>query len=70
MLDIVASYHWMQFQGNLVDQTWENGKNLVSAPIFTPLAQIRVAKFLFPKVWLRQPLDIMFIYHDLNIRKN
>ena len=26
MLDIVASYHCMQFQGKLINQTWENGK--------------------------------------------
>ena len=26
MLDIVASYHCMQFQGKLTNQTWENGK--------------------------------------------
>ena len=26
MLDIVASYHCMQFQGKLMNQTWENGK--------------------------------------------
>ena len=26
MLDIVASYHRMQYQGKLMNQTWENGK--------------------------------------------
>ena len=26
MLDIVRSYHCMQFQGKLMNQTWENGK--------------------------------------------
>ena len=26
MLDIVASYHCMQFQGKLMNQTWENDK--------------------------------------------
>ena len=47
MLDIVASYHYMQFQGELKNQTWENGKKkLVSGPI---LAQIRVAIFFPPK---------------------
>ena len=47
MLDIVASYHYMQFQGELNNQTWENGKKkLVSGPI---LAQIRVAIFFSPK---------------------
>ena len=47
MLDIVASYHYMQFQGELKNQTWENGKKkLVSGPI---LAQIRLAIFFSPK---------------------
>ena len=26
MLDIVASYYCMQFQGKLMNQTWENGE--------------------------------------------
>ena len=26
MLDIVARYHFMQFQGKLMNQTWENGR--------------------------------------------
>ena len=26
MLDIVASFHCMQFQGKLINQTWENGE--------------------------------------------
>ena len=26
MLDIVASYRGMQFQGKLMNQTWENGE--------------------------------------------
>ena len=31
-LEIVASYHCMQFQGKLINQTWENGKK----PSFVP----------------------------------
>ena len=45
MLDIIASYHCMQFQVKLMNQTWENekmGKNLVSGQI-----QIPTAKFFF-----------------------
>ena len=38
MLDIVASYHCMQFQGRLTNQTWENGKK----PSFTLLQAIIV----------------------------
>ena len=26
MLDIIANYHCMQFQGKLMNQTWENDK--------------------------------------------
>ena len=26
MLDVVADYHCMQFQGKLMNQTWENDK--------------------------------------------
>ena len=33
-------YHWMQFQGKLMNQTWENGKDLVLGLIFAPLAQL------------------------------
>ena len=29
MLDIVASSHFTQFQGKLINQTWENGKKLM-----------------------------------------
>ena len=38
ILDIVASYHWMQFQGYLKNQTWKKAKNLVLGPILAPLA--------------------------------
>ena len=40
MLNIVASYHCVQFQGKLMNQTWNNGKKPVSGPILAPLAQI------------------------------
>ena len=34
-------YHYIQFQGKLMNQTWENDKkNLVSGPILAILAQI------------------------------
>ena len=48
MLDIVASYHCMQLQGKLMNQTWENGKKpLVLEPISAHLAQIWPAIFFF-----------------------
>ena len=39
MLDIVASYHCMQFQGKLMNQTWENDKKPSFWPDFGPFGQ-------------------------------
>ena len=47
MLDIVASYHCMQFQGKLKNQTWENGKKPSFGIDFGPLAQIWSPKIFF-----------------------
>ena len=50
MLEIVASYHFMQFQGKLTTQPWENGKKkLVLDLILAHFAQIRIANFFFQK---------------------
>ena len=35
----------MQFQGKLINHTWENGKNLFLGPIFTFVAQIWATNF-------------------------
>ena len=46
MLYIVESYHCMQFQGKLMNQTWENGKKTNFGPDFSLfLAQIWAANF-------------------------
>ena len=37
MLDIVASYHHIKFQGKVMFQTQENGKKLYLGPDFGPL---------------------------------
>ena len=39
MLDINASYHCMQFQGNLMNQTWKNDqkKKTILGPILAHL---------------------------------
>ena len=50
MLDIIASYHCVQFQGKLKSQTWENGKKIVLGLILANLAQIRAANFFFKNV--------------------
>ena len=36
MLDIIASHHGMEFQGKLMNQTWENGKKPKFGPDFGP----------------------------------
>ena len=69
MLDIVASYHCMQFQGNLMKQTWENTKNLVLGLILVHLAQIWAIKICFSKIWLCQSLAIMISYHHGQYQK-
>ena len=53
MLDIVASYHYMKFQGKVMNQTWENGrKNLILGLILAHLAQIWAPKIFFRKFYL------------------
>ena len=44
-------------------------KNLVLGSILAHLAQIRAANF-FPKIWLRQSLDIMVSYYHIQYQKN
>ena len=66
MLDNVASYHCTHFQGKLINQM---AKNLNLGLILAHLAQIWVAKILFSKIWLRQSLDIMVSYHNVQYQK-
>ena len=47
MLDIVASYPCMQFQGKLINQTWENNKKPSFGPDLSYLAQIWATIFFF-----------------------
>ena len=49
MLDIVASYHCMQFQGKLITQTQENGEKTFFGPDVSTFGQIRAIKFFFFK---------------------
>ena len=49
MLDIVASYHCMQFQGKLMNQLEKMVKNRVSSPILAHLTQIRTPNLFFSK---------------------
>ena len=46
-LGIVPSYRSMQFKGKLMNQTRENGENLISGPILVRFVQIWAPKILF-----------------------
>ena len=45
ILDIVANYHYIQFQGKCLTQTQENGEKPRSGPDLGTLGQIRAANF-------------------------
>ena len=46
-LDIVASYHCMQFQGKLIKQTWENCKKPSFKPDFGPFGPNLGPNFIY-----------------------
>ena len=47
MLDIAASYHFMQLQGKLIKLTEENSKKPIFGPILVHLAQNSGHQFFF-----------------------
>ena len=70
MLDIVATYHCMQFQGKLTKHTWENSKKPSFESYVGPFVpNLGRQKFFFPKIWLFQSLDIMVSYHHVQRHK-
>ena len=70
MLDIATSYHRVQFQGKRMIQTQENGEKSHFGPDLGPLGPNSAAIFSFLiKIWLRQSLDIMVSYHDIQYQK-
>ena len=69
MFDIVSSYHCMQLQGKLMNQTWENSKKPSFWPDFGPFGPNLGYQFFFSKIWLRQSLDIMVSYHHVQYQK-
>ena len=71
MLDIVASYHFMQLQGKLIKLTEENGKKTYFRPDFCSFGPKfwPTTFFLFSKIWLLQSLDIMVSYHHVQSQK-
>ena len=67
MLDIVASYHCMQFQGKSMTQTQDN----VKKPHFrSELGLLGLSSGChFFKIWLPQLLDIMVNFHHVQYQK-
>ena len=65
MLDIVASYHCMQFQGKQMIQTQENDEKPHFGPDLDSMDTNSVCKFFF----LDQSLDIMVNYHRIQYHK-
>ena len=63
MLEIVASYHCMQFQGKLMNQTWENGKKPSFETNFCPFGPNLDPKNFFHEFHLYYMLDILANYH-------
>ena len=49
MLDIVASYYYMQFQGKIMKQNRENDKKHIFGPNFGPFAPNSATKAFFQK---------------------
>ena len=69
MLDIVESYHSMQFQGKRMIQTPENGEKPHFGPDLGLLAPNLGHENFFSKIWLHQSLDIMVRYHHVQYQK-
>ena len=62
MLDTVATYHCMQFQGKLFTRTWGNGKKPSFGPNFG-------RQIFLKKIWLRQSLDVVVSYRHVQYEK-
>ena len=72
MLDIVGSYHCMQFQGKPIIQTQEDGEKLYFGPVGRKFgAAIFFVFFLFFVFFknLASSLDIMVGYHHVQYQK-
>ena len=65
ILDIVANYHHIQFQGRRMIQTQENGEKPRFGPDLGMFGPNSGRQFFFLKIWLRQSLDIMVSYHHV-----
>ena len=59
----------MQFQGNLMIQTQQNGKKPHFGPDLGPLDPKSGLEIFFSKIWLRQSLYILVSYHHMQYQK-
>ena len=70
MLDIVASYHCLQFQGKLKNQTWENGKKTTwFQDWFWPLRPKFGPQNFFHGLYLYCMFDIVSSYHCMQLQE-
>ena len=65
MLHIVATYHCMQFQGKVINQTWENGEKPSFGPNFGPNL---VLENYFRDFYLYWVLGIVASYHCMQFQ--
>ena len=63
MLGIAASYHCMQLQGKLTNQTRENSKKPSLGTNFSPFGPNLGPKIFFHGFYLYYMLDIVASYH-------
>ena len=66
MLDLVVSYHFMQFQGRLINQTWKNGKKPSFGPYFGPFGTNLDCQILFVCFFNNLALSVTGYYCHLS----
>ena len=69
ILDIVANYHHIQFQGKRMTQTQENGEKPCFGPDLGTLDSNSGRQFFFLKIWLCQSVDIMVNNYHVKYQK-
>ena len=66
--NIVASYNCMQFQGKLMNQTWENGNKPSFKTNFGPFGPNLGPKNIFHQFYLYYMLEIAASYHCMQFQ--
>ena len=64
LLDNVPSYHFMEFLEKLINQTWENDKNVILDLILASLAQI------WPKMYYTRYYTLLQAITICNLKEN